>query len=409
VLRLALSFAAVLLACSSVRAQRVSPHAREAVQTIRELRAIGLPSGDDIEKGPPPKVPGLLRQLNRELRALVIDTLNDRSRRGAPREEEITDQLHEAGWDDIPDHKWNAYGEIVDITLDMKLGYEPGILIAATQLWIPCGSSDPDSAIYVFQGRAREWQLVLAADADFDPQGTSQESGIQFELSPPDANGKWFLALAHAPPSCRLAPANLRYKLLRPGPSPDKPVALLDRHDPIVPKFDPPFEIQAEEDWFALTRDKKRKLDGGWGISIARYEVSGQKVSRIQPLAVTPEDFLDEWVQLNWEDASRWTSDSSQPGLQSWHSKLNSLEFDSTEFKVVQPCPKSESSVNRTWLIDLWIDRQLNPSVQEEDLYLQVSQKNGIFYIDGIYKNRPAGCPGNTPPAVLADLKLPAR
>jgi hypothetical protein len=111
---------------------------------------------------------------------------------------------------------------------------------------------------------------------------------------------------------------------------------------------------------------------------------------------------------LNWEDAARWASDSGRSGLQNWHSKLSGLEFDSTEFNVVQQCPKQESPITKTWLIDLWIDRQLNPSIKEEDLYVQVSQKNGIFFVDGIYKDRPAGCPGNTPSTVLADLKLPS-
>ena len=165
-LRFAPGVAVLLLSCSQLDAQRVSTHAREAVQTIRELRAIGLPDHADIENGPPPKVPSLLRQLNRQLLALVADTLNDTSRHTIPREEEITAQLRTAGWEEIPDHKWNAYGEIIGINFDWKLGYEPDLLIVAPQLWIPCGSSDPDSAIYVFQGRARRWELVLAADAD---------------------------------------------------------------------------------------------------------------------------------------------------------------------------------------------------------------------------------------------------
>ena len=106
----------------------MSTHAREAVQTIRELRAIELPDPADIENGPPPKVPGLLRQLNHQLRALIIDTLNDPNRHTIPREEEITAQLRTAGWEEIPDHKWNAYGEIIRVNFDWQIGYEPNVL-----------------------------------------------------------------------------------------------------------------------------------------------------------------------------------------------------------------------------------------------------------------------------------------
>jgi hypothetical protein len=53
--RFALGIAVFLLAWTQLHAQRVSTHAREAVQTIRELRAIELPDHADIENGPPPK------------------------------------------------------------------------------------------------------------------------------------------------------------------------------------------------------------------------------------------------------------------------------------------------------------------------------------------------------------------
>ena len=58
-------------------AQQISPHARKAVETIQQLRAIALPNSSDFEMGPPAKVPGLLRQLNQELKALVVDDLNE--------------------------------------------------------------------------------------------------------------------------------------------------------------------------------------------------------------------------------------------------------------------------------------------------------------------------------------------
>lgn len=404
--RLGLSLVSALLVCCPALAHEVSPHAREAVQVIRELRAIGLPDPDSLEKGPPAKVPGLLRQLNRQLLALVADTLNDSSRYTLPSEEEVTEQLQAAGWEEIPDNKWNAYGEIIRIKFVWKNGYEPNVLIVSSQLWIPCGSSDPDSAIYVFEGKARHWELVLAADTDFDTPGASQATGLRYELSPPDGKGQWFLAVANAPPSCRWTKTNLHYRVLRPGRRPNEPQILVDQREPIDQKFDPPFELRAEMDWFAVTRGKHRKLDGEPGVSIARYEVDGDRVQRIHPLALRPEDFVDEWVQLNWEDAKRWSNPSMPQNLGNWHAKLNSLEFDSTEIQFLQACPQQERLTSK-WLIELWIDRKPNPAVSEELVYIVVNERNGIYLVDGIYNNRPGGCPGETPLPAFTDWKLP--
>ncbi|HSY90507.1 MAG TPA: hypothetical protein VK812_04000 [Candidatus Binatus sp.] len=384
---------ALLLACARLSGQNGSAHAQSAVEAIQQLRAIGLPDIEGGQTGPPARVPGLLRQLNQQLRALITETLNDRRRLSVPSQAEIIEQLQEAGWDEIASQKWNAYGELRQIGFDWKEGYDPGILVVSTQLWIPCGSSDPDSVIYVFQGRAREWKLVLATDADFDTTGDLQESGMQYQLSPPDAHGEWFLAIAHSPPACGPTAASLRYTILRPGRSADEPRILFDHRVPLDDKFKPPFRLQVEDDWFALTRGKERKLDGDAGVSIERYEISGDQVRRLQPLALTPEDFLDEWVRISWDEAARWSSQSSDADLSKWHSRLNALAYDSTEIEFVQPCPQ-QPSADRVWLTGLWIDQKLNPASADERLYISVSERKHAFFVDSVQTSRPPGCPG---------------
>jgi hypothetical protein len=248
-------------ACTSVPAHPVSPHAQKAVETIQQLRAIGLPNSNDLESSPPAKVPGLLRLLNQELKGLIVEDQNDANRHAVPSEEEIMEQLTSAGWDEIPSHKWSAYGEIRQIKFDWQPGYDPGILIVSTQLWLPCGSSDPDSAVYVFQGIARHWDLVIAAESDFDPAGESDETGMQYKISPADPSGHWFLVVAHLPPSCRRGSGVLRFKALRPGADANQPTLLVSGREAIDPFFQPPFQIRAESDWFAVTQGKVRKLD----------------------------------------------------------------------------------------------------------------------------------------------------
>src|SRR5262244_4544834 len=99
-----------LLGCTVLIAQPVSGHAQKAVETIQRLRAIGFPNPHtsiDLEAGPPAKVPALLRVLNEELKALIIEELNDHTRAASPSEDEIREQLVAAGWEEIPRHKWS--------------------------------------------------------------------------------------------------------------------------------------------------------------------------------------------------------------------------------------------------------------------------------------------------------------
>lgn len=399
-------FTFFLFACTNLAAEQVSPHAKKAVETIQQLRAIGLPDSNELESGPPAKVPGLLRLLNQELKALIVEDLNDRNRHVVANEDEILEQLTAAGWEEIPSHKWNAYGEIRQIKFDWKSGYEPGILIVSTQLWLPCGSTDPDSAIYVFQGIARHWDLVLAAESDFDPAGEKDETGMQYEISPPDSRGQWFLVVAHVPPSCRRAKDILRYKALRPGINGGQPRLLLSGRESINPFFEPAFRIDIETDRFALTQGKVRKLDGEPGIAIFRYDLSDYQVRRWAPLALTPEDFLDQWAQLGWDEAKRWTRASSDSALQEWHSKLNSLASDSTEIESVHHC-SGTSEGDENWMIELSIDDRLNPSMKAGTLYIEVAKRGGNFVLDGVHERHPSGCPGRTPLTPIVGHDLP--
>jgi hypothetical protein len=195
-----------LLGCTVLIAQPVSGHAQKAVETIQQLRAIGFPNSYtsiDLEAGPPAKVPGLLRGLNQELKALIVEDLNDQTRLAGPSEDEIREQLTAAGWEEIPRHKWNAYGEIRQIKFDWKPEYEPGVLIVSTQLWVPCDGVAADSAIYVFQGTGRKWNLVLATESDFESTDKRDEGGLQYEISPRDSKGNWFLVMAPCHPTVR--------------------------------------------------------------------------------------------------------------------------------------------------------------------------------------------------------------
>jgi hypothetical protein len=73
--------ALILLTSYGLRANPISIHARKAVETMQQLRTIGVPK---FEAGPPAKVPGMLRLRKQELKALIIEDLNDQNRHSFP-------------------------------------------------------------------------------------------------------------------------------------------------------------------------------------------------------------------------------------------------------------------------------------------------------------------------------------
>lgn len=415
--------AVTLFAGPASRAQQVSVHAQKAVETIRELRKIGIPEPtdddfDDSSPGPPARVPGLLRTLNQELKELIVEYLNDPTRTRAPsfdyKETEILDRLRAAGWEEIPYHKWESYGEIEGFKFG-GVETRPDMAVVSTRLWIPCPDDqlgwsygqDPDSAVYVFHKSAQHWDLVLGVDADFDESG---DGGVEYKVSEPDSHGHWFLVVARTPPTCRRnAQPRVSYEAVRPGSSADQPTVLVKKQDKLNPFFEEPLKLDVHTYSFAVTYGITRKMDDEPGIAVAEYGITGDQAQRIGALALTPEDFLDQWVQMRWDEASRWTETRSAAELEQWHAKLSALAADSVDIQSVQSCNAGDD-LDGKWLIHLAIDQPPNPEIGVHDLYVGVSERDSVFFVTAIHATHPSGCPGKTPPTVVTpDIRLERR
>jgi hypothetical protein len=191
---------------------------------------------------------------------------------------------------------------------------------------------------------------------------------------------------------------------LRPGEDAYHPAVLLDEHTSIYLGTAQPYRLTASPHGFELHIVAAQGLDDSIVTRehIRNYEVSANRVTRVPPLALAPEDFLDEWVGMKWEDASAWSSRADAAKLQLWHDRLSRREGSDkidTEFDFVQPCKAVEKTP--TWQIGLQLegsgDHDL-PGDMPAELFFTISKRNNAFYVEGVDKERPVGCPGNTLP-----------
>ena len=55
---------------------------------------------------------------------------------------------------------------------------------------------------------------------------------------------------------------------------------------------------------------------------ILHYKVDGDKVSRVDPVVLSPRDFVDEWLTQSWGESSGWSEWAHREALHQWHRKL---------------------------------------------------------------------------------------
>src|SRR6267143_1399834 len=194
--------------------------------TVRSLRAIGYP--DESENDVPPLGRPLLTQLKHQLRDLIAETLNERGQRARTPQQirsAVLRHLKELGvglkpvspeHQKTPGPESYKYGYIYDIQIQQPEAHKE-LLVAVTRLQVNPGS---DSSIYVFEKAEQRWSLILAQEANDYPTIAGAQAGLKYGVSPPDANGQWFLATTHVNLWCTSMWQGLYYRVLRLGTNP---------------------------------------------------------------------------------------------------------------------------------------------------------------------------------------------
>jgi hypothetical protein len=68
--------------------------------------------------------------------------------------------------------------------------------------------------------------------------------------------------------------------------------------------------------------------------AVRHFLIDGDRVTRVDPVAVGPRDFVDEWLTRPWEESARW---SVSPNLRRWYGKVHA-DFVTGEFGDTMHC-----------------------------------------------------------------------
>jgi hypothetical protein len=258
------------------------------------------------------------------------------------------------------------------------------LVVAATSVEVNCGKDD---SFYLFQKKAGRYQLVLSQEDD-DQASTGQE-GLEYEISPADEKGEFFIALAYGRPWCTSCWGGLETKILRLGPAASHPKILYSGSE-YVYRCGKTI-LDAGKDDFRMTFTGSQSLDTDvlTRKCIRHYRVLGDQVRLVGPWGDFPEDFLDEWINNPWDDAKSFCQGKDISALKDWHEKLrDSKGLDG--FLFIQPC----SGEPQRWEIGVKTDDKALPS----QIFFEILKKDGDFYLEDIRKTRLGTCPGESKP-----------
>lgn len=210
-------------------------------------------------------------------------------------------------------------------------------ILVVTAVGIRCGF---DESAYIYErGPDQKWKMLL--ESEQDAYGVAEYAPQNFlSISASPSNVTWnepappplVLTLGYSP-WCASNWQSLSTRLWRASTSTATPHPLIDRKDTLYIADD---EIASarltQKD--VLIEFRGQSIDGGVLIRthIEHYVVgSGDKLERIAPVALSPNDFIEEWLESDWRQAARWTEPQAKASVsETAHKSIgaNLGEFD---------------------------------------------------------------------------------
>ncbi|HKD23386.1 MAG TPA: hypothetical protein VKB71_15325 [Rhizomicrobium sp.] len=201
-------------------------------------------------------------------------------------------------------------------------------LVVQTNVGIRCGF---DESAYVYEWRGNSWKPLLQSeqndyrDKHYSPQNflSIQASFANVAWNKPAPRPPLILTLGYSP-WCQSNWQTLYTRLWRASAQTQTPAPLVDTKDSMFLGDNPARARMSDDD--VLIEFDGDSVDGGKLVRphLRHYAVRYNKVARIAPIALKPDDFVEEWLTRPWTESATWSDQpSDDPALQKWYGSFH--------------------------------------------------------------------------------------
>jgi hypothetical protein len=230
----------------------------------------------------------------------------------------------------------SAYGDVPEFAV-APAAVQPQLIGIVARMPIECGL---DSALFVFEREAGAWRERLHWQSAPYTDVSGAFEAFDYKISPPDAHGRWYVLVKDVAPWCSSTWSTVRYAVLRPSSSGATPIVFRGEDE----------IYWGSEDFGAITANARdfdvrfhaASIDPGVHnrVWIRHFTIDGDTVRRVPPIALTPRDFVDEWIRTPWAQAARWSAPAKRAALARSHRQLRAAWHKHYyEFAAIHACP----------------------------------------------------------------------
>lgn len=198
---------------------------------------------------------------------------------------------------------------------------------------IQCGE---DTMLLIYTASPGGWQEALRwRSPDYKEVNDAFGDFFLTAILPGSSGGGWRAVAAHGKPWCTSRFSGFSIDVLAPSAKPDQPRVVwhTDRgysRGDFVPRLrgtGSTFELRLHDDEMIFDMD-----DAFERLVIYRYGISGDKVTRIEPIAGNARGFLEEWLSMPWEEAVAQSDSAQADELKAIHTRYETSYKDADQY-----------------------------------------------------------------------------
>jgi hypothetical protein len=246
---------------------------------------------------------------------------------------------------------------------------EGDLLVVATAVGILCQN---DESAYLYKPANGRWQRIWESEQnDYVPNKYSPQHLISVPVwqlyKDGHEDGPPFVMTLGNSFGCASYWHSVSYRVWRIDPSGAK--LLIDRTEDAWLGAPTSGSIaQSPRDRFApvdvLVEFPKDGIDTNIREAVRHFLIDGDQVRRVDPVALSPRDFVDEWLTRNWQESTTW---SASPTLQQWHRRLHA-DYIAGIFEY----PTKHCATPDLWQVGVDLSETANPIDPQPSAYFLV-------------------------------------
>lgn len=220
---------------------------------------------------------------------------------------------------------WSGVGLLAPLRLEYR--WRQTYLVLQTAVEVKCGF---DESAYLYAREDGHWKRLWESEQNtYTQEGYAVQYIRAVKVSPPFRDVSPYVLTLGTEPWCASNWHNVYVRLWSVNSSGQGTRLLLDKSElAYLGAHDIPILGSVGDDE-ALIEYQVGSIDPGIHSreAVLHYSIDGDKVKRIDPVALSPRDFVEEWLQQPWQQSRLWTQPSARVALAKAHENAGGNEF----------------------------------------------------------------------------------